>query len=194
MFSKNNKSKKSPKKEVLEWAALLAFIGIFYGLGGQIYLQRLALATGLFQPNLSSNTADKSPADFDFFLQNEQNQSFYVQDWKGKVLFINFWATWCPPCVAEMPDINRLYQKVDKEQVVFLMISVDEDREAAKQFMEKKDFDLPLYFMNSPLPKIYDIRSIPTTYVIDSEGKIALVNQGIAQYNSSHFLDFLEAL
>lgn len=194
IIPKNKKPKKNIKKEVIEWITLLAFIGIFYGLGGQIYLQRLLLKTGIFQPNIQSETSEKQAANFNFSLRNPQGQIFKGQDWKGKVIFINFWATWCPPCVAEMPDINELFQEMDPDQVVFLLISVDEDQVAAQKFMEKKGFDLPLYFLNAPLPRDYDIRSIPTTYVIDSEGKVALVNKGIAQYNSPSFRRFLKGL
>lgn len=101
---------------------------------------------------------------------------------KGEVVFLNFWATWCPPCVAEMPSINELYKDYG-DRVSFYIVT----NEAAKKtipFLENKDFDLPVYQMQSmPSKEIYS-RSIPATFIIDREGKIVVDETGAANWNS----------
>ena len=168
---------KNIKREVIEWAA-------FFLIGGGLYftgyhtevigtLQRIVLSTGIFQP--SENEANVL-ADYDLVLEDLEGNTLDLADWKGKPIFLNFWATWCPPCIAEMPDINKLYQSVNKE-VHFAIISVDEDREKAKAFAKRKDFDFPIYFPKSRLPKVYESTTIPTTYVINTKGTLSSVKE-----------------
>ena len=104
---------------------------------------------------------------------------------------MNMWATWCPPCIAEMPDIHELYKDVASEDIVFVMLSLDDDPQKAKDFIAQKKYTFPVYFLNSPLPKVYSSNSIPTTYVISPEGKIVSKNYGMANYNNSSFKKFL---
>ena len=92
-----------------------------------------------------------------------------------------------------MPDINKLYQLVNKE-VHFAIISVDEDREKAKKFAKRKDFDFPIYFIKSRLPQVYKSTIIPTTYVIDTQGQIVISQRGMAKYSSHDFITYLGAL
>jgi peroxiredoxin len=92
-----------------------------------------------------------------------------------------------------MPDINKLYQSVNKE-VHFAIISLDEDREKAKAFAKRKDFDFPIYFPKSRLPKVYESTAIPTTFVIDTEGHIVISQRGMAKYSSDAFITYLLGL
>lgn len=185
---------KNIKREIIEWAA-------FFLIGGGLYftgyhtevigtLQRIVLSTGIFQP--SENEANVL-ADYDLVLEDLQGNTLDLADLKGKPIFLNFWATWCPPCIAEMPDINKLYQSVNKE-VHFAIISLDEDREKAKAFAKRKDFDFPIYFPKSRLPKVYESTTIPTTYVIDTKGHIVISQRGMAKYSSDAFITYLRGL
>ena len=92
-----------------------------------------------------------------------------------------------------MPDINKLYQSVNKE-VYFAIISVDEDRKKAKTFAKRKDFDFPIYFPKSRLPKVYESTTIPTTYVINTKGQIVISQRGMAKYSSDAFISYLRGL
>lgn len=188
-------AKKSRKREIIEWVILLAVVGTLYitGYHTQVigYIQQTALSTGLFKPTTEFETV--SEADFDFKLTNVAGRSIDFESFKGKTIFINIWATWCPPCIAEMQDIQGLYEKVGSN-VEFVMLSVDKNKFKARQFVQDKEYDFPVYFLKSDLPSIYNARSIPTTYVISPEGNIVAERHGMAKYNSEEFRSFLLSL
>jgi thiol-disulfide isomerase/thioredoxin len=154
-------------------------------------LQRGLLFTGIF--NADSEAVDEKKS-FSYQLTVKDTAGVYLNtaDLKGKVLFINIWATWCPPCMAEMPEIAKLYSEVNNE-VSFVMLSVDKDQEKAKNWVAEKKFPVPVYFLEQPSPDLA-YEAIPTTWVIDQEGKIVFRHSGMAQYNTSDFRDFLRSL
>ena len=188
------KKKKSVKREIIEWAIFLGIIGFLFGTGLHTpvfgFIQGLILKTGIMQPSLNESSADQ--ADYNFTLIDEDGNQKPFTDFEDKVVFINFWATWCPPCVAEMPDINALYQEMEDKGIEFVMISFDDEFQKAKNFVGKKEFDFPIYQLASPLPKVYESSAIPTTYVISPEGKIVVSKSGMAKYNTKKFKKFLE--
>ena len=186
--------KQKVKKEVIEWVVLVSVFGIIY-LGGwhtEVIgrLQQLVLTTGIIQP---SALEEERQASYDFWLEDFDGNRVEFSSFNGEVVFMNFWATWCPPCVAEMPDIHDLYLK-QKEDVRFVMISLDQDEAKALAFIDRKEFEFPVYFLRSSLPPTYNTHSIPTTYVLDREGIIKVENQGMAKYDTDSFNEFLQAL
>ena len=159
-----------------------------------IYLITSNISYALEKPNIKNLVLSKNPKTYEeVVFKDSKNYDVNLDDFKGKLLILNFWATWCPPCIAEMPDINKLYQSVNKE-VHFAIISVDEDREKAKAFAKRKDFDFPIYFPKSRLPKVYESTTIPTTYVIDTKGHIVISQRGMAKYSSDAFITYLREL
>ena len=186
--------KQKIKKELLEWIALVSIFGIIYLAGWHTEvigrIQQVVLSTGIIQPSIVD---EEKTASYDFMIEDLDGKKVQFEEFKGEVVFINFWATWCPPCVAEMPDIHRLYED-QKDQVRFIMISLDQDEEKAHKFISKKGFDFPVYFLRSPLPANFNTRSIPTTYVLDKKGKIIVENHGMAKYNTDNFRQLLTEL
>ncbi|GAB4248829.1 MAG: redoxin domain-containing protein [Ekhidna sp.] len=182
------------KKELIEWIAILGIIGLIYFTGlhtviiGKI--QQAVLYTGLISPEAPSGEAEAS---YDMTLEDLDGNRISLQAFDGQVVFMNFWATWCPPCIAEMPDIHDLYLSTGSE-VQFVMISLDRDEKKARKYLKKKAFSFPVYFLRSSLPANYNISSIPTTYVIDKEGQIQIENVGMAKYNTEDFRAFLLSL
>jgi thiol-disulfide isomerase/thioredoxin len=114
-------------------------------------------------------------------------------DCKGKVIFLNFWATWCVPCLKEMPDIEKLYQDLKEEDVVFLLISQEEEN-TVRSFLKKHPFNLPLYLTAKKPPEIFKIRKLPMTYLLDRQGGIAFRVTGMANWADSAYGDFLRKL
>ena len=110
-----------------------------------------------------------------------------------KLQVINFWATWCAPCIAEMPDIQSLYQKTG-DQVEFVMISLDNTADKTWNFVDTKGFDFPVYRLSSRIPEVYERQVIPTTYVISPDGKIVAERHGMAKYDTDEFREFLVGL
>lgn len=186
--------KRKIKKELVEWIILLVVIGVIYFGGWHTEvigrIQQVVLSTGIISPDL---VEEEKKASYDFWLEDMRGNRVNFTQMENQVVFLNFWATWCPPCIAEMPDIHSLY-KEKKDEVIFVMISLDQDEEKAHQFIEKKEFEFPVYFLRSTLPKVFETHSIPTTYVIDKEGMIRIENHGMAKYNTSSFKVLLDQL
>jgi thiol-disulfide isomerase/thioredoxin len=190
------KKKKSIKREIIEWGLFLGIIGFLFGTGLHTpvfgFLQGLVLKTGIMQPSINENSTDV--AEYDFILIDQEGKQKPFKDYENKVVFVNFWATWCPPCIAEMPDINDLYTEMSDKDIEFVLISVDDEFQKAKDFVKKKGFDFPIFQLASPLPQVYESSSIPTTYVISPDGKIVVSKSGMAKYNTRKFKQFLEEL
>lgn len=116
-------------------------------------------------------------------------------DLRGKVVFLNFWATWCPPCRAEMPSINKLYEQFkDNKDVVFLFIDADGDLDKAQKYMDKKAYKLPVYKVASAIPSKLFRGALPTTIVFDKDGRVSYNESGAANYSSPKFITFMEKL
>jgi len=188
---------KTLKRELIEWVILGSVLGVLYLTGyhteviGRI--QRMVLYTGLVTPDLDS-LKTRQPADYQLTLVSDEGARVSLEDFRNKVIFLNFWASWCAPCRAEMPDIENLYQKVNQDEIVFIIASVDQDISKAKDYLKKKDFSFPVYFMESGRPQIYNTGSIPSTFVINQEGEIVLIEKGMASYDTPEFYSFLSRL
>jgi thiol-disulfide isomerase/thioredoxin len=188
------KKKKSWKREVSEWLVFILIIGFLYfsGLYTPVMgaLQGLVLKTGIIQP--STEMEDTADANYNFVLLNEEGKEVDFAEFKGKTVFLNLWATWCPPCVAEMPDINDLYNELEpNENVSFVMLSFDKSFQKAIDFKKKKNFDFPVYTLATPLPGAYESGAIPTTFILSPSGEIVMRKEGMAKYNTKKFRKFI---
>lgn len=195
------KSAKNKKKvrTIIEWGILIAIVLVLYLTGWHTQvigtLQRGILATGLITPDIPENATDFESANLDFYFTNQSGKVQSLNDFKGDVIFMNIWATWCPPCIAEMPSINSLYTHFeDDENISFILVSMDEDFEKAMKFMESRHYDLPIYHYRSKVPGTYQSSAIPTTYIISPESEIVLQKEGFAKYDTEEFKSFLRKL
>ncbi len=134
--------------------------------------------------------------DYQFMVKDMAGDKINVEQFKGKVIFLNLWATWCGPCRAEMAGIQRLYDRINKEKVVFLMVSLDEDQDKDKiiAYIKKKEFTFQAYQPSGYLPRQLQVSSIPTTFVISRDGKIVKKEIGSMQYDTPQFEQFLKDL
>ncbi len=172
--------------------ALLAIL-LFVPAAKAIVIQSL-VTIGLFNPNPTASTQGIS-VENDIKFKNEQGEIVTLSSLKGKIVFINFWATWCPPCVGEMPSINKLYEKHrNNKDVVFIMIDVDANLQKASSFMQQRKYNMPLYEMASGVNEQLFSGVLPTTFVLDKKGRISFKGEGAANYNSKKFVNFMEEL
>lgn len=209
-----NKNKLS-FRNIPGWVYTLLIFGFLYLSGlhteaiGQV--QRVLLATGIMQPDLpqiptvESKTEPAGAATLipssvtiseDFLLQDLQGNTVEFGSLKNKVIFLNIWATWCPPCVAEMPGIQSLYDKVKgNKNIAFVMLSVDQNgMEKVKKFIAKKGYTFPVYLPAGSIPAAFQTQSIPTTFILSRDGAIATKHSGMADYDSPKVKEFLEGL
>ena len=155
----------------------------------------LSLLTGLL--NVSCVSDKKAEEDFrqatyNMELENSKGERLNMEEFKGKVIFFNVWATWCPPCIEEMPTIHNLYEEIgDEERVAFLMLSMDQDFQKAIEFRDKKGYNFEIYRPVGAIPAMYHTKLIPTTYVINSEGKLVLQHDGMGEFDTEEFKTFL---
>jgi thiol-disulfide isomerase/thioredoxin len=198
MTDKEEKAKKR-KRSLIEWGAIIGVIAFLYftGLHTTVIgtLQKGLLATGLIKPSIPSITDSFPEANRDFYMADEDGQVVSLAHFEGEVVFMNIWATWCPPCIAEMPSINKLYRQFgESDNVKFVLVSMDDDFDKAKEFMEKRGFDMPIYHYRTKVPGTYESSVIPTTYVISGDGKLMMEKQGLAKYDTPEFEQFLRDL
>lgn len=188
--------KKQIKRELIEWGLiLLVLLGLYLtGTLGEVvgHAQQAILWTGLIHPDTEIPTSQQKQVDYDIPLLSINGDPINLNRFRGKVIFMNFWATWCPPCIAEMPFINKLYNKIHNKDIVFVMISTDGNLEKAKKFIQRKDFNFPVYLLAGPLPKEFVSSEIPTTFVISKNGKMVFRHKGMANYDTSGFESFLQ--
>lgn len=111
----------------------------------------------------------------------------------GKVVFLNVWATWCPPCVKEMPSIVALHKSLDKERFAVVMAS-QERPDVVEAFRKERGFDLPYYLAMGRLPEPLVTGSIPATFVLDKQGRVRMRHIGMADWSSREVKDFLERI
>lgn len=187
------------KKSLIEWGLIIGVVAFLYftGLHTQVIgtIQRGLLATGLIKPDIPSFTDNFPVANRDFYFSDENGSIRSLASYEGDVIFMNIWATWCAPCIAEMPSIHALYNSFDEnENVRFLLVSVDDDFEKAKNFMSVRNFDMPVYHFRGKEPGTYESTVIPTTYVISADGKLVMEKRGLAKYDTPEFEQFLRDL
>lgn len=207
----NKKKEENSKKTWIQYGifAVVAITLYATGLHTEVigFAQRGLLATGLMNPdveeiakvrnntNLNETAAVSDPikADLNLKLIDREGNIKSLEDFKGKVIFLNYWATWCPPCIAEMPSIDQLHEDMG-DKVAFVMLSFDQNFETAKDFDKRKGYDLPIFAPASNLPAMFQSSALPTTYIIDAKGNLALTHKGMADYSDPDFKKFLNSL
>ena len=129
-------------------------------------------------------------------VQGVDGKTIDLQQQRGKVVFINFWATWCPPCLAEMPSVNDFYQRVKNDpNIVFLSVDVDNRLNNSSAFMKNNGYQIPVCGGNlDGLPTAFYSGTIPTTLVIDKRGLVVFNHAGKASYDGDEFTRFVTGL
>jgi len=146
-----------------------------------------------FSPSVDEVSESVKLTDYNWNLRglNVENQNF--NEFEGNVIFVNFWATWCPPCRAEMPMIQKLYDDY-KDKVTFVFVT-NENWETVNSFFEKNGYDLPVYnSVGNPPSNFTETNTIPATYIIDMKGHILVSKVGSANWNSSKIRNLLDDL
>lgn len=160
------------------------------------FMLKQFMATGFFNASIAEKeiaTTKESTFDFDFY--DEKGNAFNTSSLRGKVVFINFWASWCPPCRAEFPSIEELYAKFkDSPDVYFLTVNEDKDFSIAKSYMSKEKYIIPFFKTNGAVPAELYTGSLPTTIVLDKNGNIRYKNEGFANYSSDKFIQQMQEL
>lgn len=147
-------------------------------------IERTHIATALSQNNSSG-----------LLLRNATGQELDLTSLKGKVIFINVWATWCGPCKAELPSINSLKIALQNDKnIKILTLDADGKPEKAAAFLQNQGLNLPVWTMSGKLPDFLSSSAIPLTVVLDKKGKVAFRHTGTSNYDNKNFKAFLRKL
>jgi cytochrome c biogenesis protein CcmG/thiol:disulfide interchange protein DsbE len=143
-------------------------------------LAMAAVALGGCRPTTSTKPATAGRAAPDFAAKDLDGNDIKLSDYKGKVLVINYFATWCPPCQAEIPDFIEAYSEKRDQGVEFLGVNVGESAEKVRQFVQERGINYPVIAGDEQMEgKFGPIRSIPVTVFIDRSGKVAHQKVGL---------------
>jgi thiol-disulfide isomerase/thioredoxin len=116
-----------------------------------------------------------------------------AEHWAGKVLVLNFWGTWCAPCVAELPSLRRLLDQTADLGVQFGFIT-REDASVVRQFLDRQGIDLPVYLLRGEPPECFTTRAIPATFVLDRAGSVVMRHLGAAAWDEPSAVAFVRGL
>ena len=120
-------------------------------------------------------------ANYDWALESLDGARSTFEQHRGKVVFVNLWATWCGPCRAEMPSIQALHDELKKEGVEFVIVS-EEEPGVVKDFVSREGYSFPT-FISKDTPRVFDSNAIPATFIVNKEGKIIHKHVGSTNWN-----------
>ncbi|MCS4302741.1 TlpA disulfide reductase family protein [Chryseobacterium sp. BIGb0232] len=174
-------------KQTIKLNAILIF--------GFIFFQNFVFANEneLKNSDGSSETVSSITGD-DLIFVNEKREKIALSDLKGKVVFVNFWATWCRPCVEEMASINELKKKLKDKDIVFVMLNIEADLEKAKNFMVQRKLDLPVYVVGKTISPDLFKNVVPTTLIYNKKGQLEGNIQGMTDFNDPKIYEALKQL
>jgi len=184
----------SLSKTVLSAAIIIGLLKVT-GLLGQVsyFAQTAVLKSGVLDASPAENKSDPE-FDYTFTIKDLTGKKISFDQYKGKVIFINLWATWCGPCKAEMPGIQKLFTKLEGEPIEFIMLSLDKDQALPKveSYLKKYNYTFPVYMPSGYLAEQLQVPSIPTTFVISKEGKVIMKEVGTRNYDTRKMIEFLK--
>jgi peroxiredoxin len=151
-----------------------------------------AAALALALPALAGSADAPAPA---FTLAARGGQQVSLTQYKGQVVMINFWASWCGPCRQEMPLLESIYRKYNKMGFTLLGVNVEPDSQAANQWLKQTPVSFPiLYDKDSKVSKLYDVAGMPSTVIIDRSGKLRMLHRGYKPGDEDEYLDSIRTL
>jgi len=146
----------------------------------------------LFSPSVIKEENRDRIDYYDWRLQSIDESTFNFNTTKNKVVLVNFWATWCPPCIAEMPSIQKLYNDY-KGKIEFVFVS-NESPEIIQRFLKKNKYNFNTYNPISTPPELFNVTSIPRTFLIDKTGHIVIDKTGASDWNSNKIRSLIDSL
>ncbi len=146
-------------------------------------------ATSLASSGLEGQTAP------DFALKSSTGENLRLSEYRGDVVMINFWATWCGPCRQEMPLLDELYSRYERVGFNLLGVNIDDDSRRAMQMIEELGVSFPVLFdARKEVSKLYEVEAMPVTVLVDREGNVRYVHHGYKPGYEEKYLDQIRSL
>jgi len=170
---------------------------VFYNLKGGLSQQEQSSVTVIEDStNKLRLEFPKTPAAApNFELKDPAGKPLSLKDFRGKVVFLNFWATWCPPCIEEMPAMEKLHQELEKDGLVMLAVNFQEGPERVKEFFTQHNLTFtPLLDRDGKVTEQYQAWGLPVSVVINKRGQIAARATGSKDWHSDEARQFFKKL
>lgn len=152
------------------------------------------IVTVLAATALASSGMEGQPAP-DFALKSSTGENMRLSEFRGDVVMINFWATWCGPCRQEMPLLNELYVRYERVGFNLLGVNIDDDSRRAMQMIEELGVTFPVLFdARKEVSKLYNVEAMPVTVLVDREGIVRYVHLGYKPGYEDKYLDQVRSL
>lgn len=163
------------------------------------YMVMVLLLVGVLSSALADSTVlhpvKGQPQAPDFELKDIDGKMHRLSDYRGKVVIVNFWATWCPPCRFELPSMEKLWENTQDEGVIMLAVDLGEDEDTIFSFTSDYPVSFPLLMdRDSSVTKKYSVLGIPTSFVIDPQGRIIYRAVGPREWNDKQLTDTILSL
>lgn len=136
---------------------------------------------------------DPGHADFRWTIRPLDGEPMALEAFRGRVLFINVWASWCAPCVRELQSIEGLRHRLADTDIAFLLVAA-EGEVPVRRFLRRHRYDLPFFLEEARVPAAFGLRGLPTTWVVDREGRIVLRHHGEAVWDTDRVEGALRSL
>jgi peroxiredoxin len=144
--------------------------------------------------SLASSGMEGNPAP-DFALKSSTGQNLRLSEFRGDVVMINFWATWCGPCRQEMPHLDDLYARYQRVGFNLLAVNIDDDSSRAMDMIEELGVNFPVLFdARKQVSELYEVEAMPVTVIVDREGKVRHVHHGYKPGYENMYLDQIRSL
>lgn len=155
----------------------------------QVFLQK---GLALISPSVVNENKREMVDSYNWRLQDLEGVQLNFNTSKDKVVLINFWATWCPPCIAEMPSLHKLHEDY-KDKVDFYFVS-NEEVDVLNKFLSENKYSFNVHIPTTQYPKAFDVSGIPRTFLIDKSGNIVIDKTGAANWNSEKVRNQIDEL
>lgn len=166
--------------------SIFLIVALLIGAGSFFYLQN---NTAQVAAKVGPEVGMEAPG---FSLINMNDQEVNLSDYRGQKVFLNFWASWCPPCRKEMPDMQKLHEEYGDE-IAILAVNIGENKSTVINFMMQNKLNLPVLLdLNKSTAQNYLVRAIPTTFILDEDGIIIEKTFGALSYQSMLDLSGIE--
>jgi peroxiredoxin len=150
-----------------------------------IIIEEQALGNTHFMESLFLVRFDEKVKAQNFALKDQNGNEVHLEDYRGKVIFLNFWTTWCPACLVEMPSMEKLYSEFKNKDFIILAVDMQEDSETVMKFKAKFKLSFPILLdEEGVVASYYGVKAIPVTYLIDRTGYLYAAALGARDWAS----------
>jgi peroxiredoxin len=155
----------------------------------------LGLTLSVFAATSLASSGLTGQAAPDFVLKSSSGQNLRLSEYRGDVVMVNFWATWCGPCRQEMPLLDELYSRYERVGFSLLGVNIDDDSRKAMRMVSELGVSFPVLFdASKEVSKLYEVDAMPVTVLIDREGTIRYVHHGYKPGYEDKYLDQIRSL